>query len=61
MKTHDFGYPEWFGRMSSTRSVELEKSRNMVRVAVIGAPETRNKLGMLAVMSLLLSMPIGGT
>ena len=46
--------------MTSARSVELEKSKNMVRVGAIGAPESRNKLGMLVVMSLQLSMAIGG-
>ena len=56
-----FGYPGWFGRMTSTRSVELEKSRNTMRVGAIGAPESRNKLGMLVVMSLQLSVAIGGT
>ena len=55
-----FCYPGWFGRMTSARSVELEKSKNMVRVGAIGAPESRNKLGMLVVMSLQLSMAIGG-
>jgi len=40
---------------------ELEKSRNMMPGGAIGATESRNKLGMLVVMSLQLSMPIGGT
>ena len=56
-----FGYPGWFGRMTSTRSVELEISRNTIRVGAIGATESRNKLGMLVVMSLQLSVAIGGT
>ena len=58
--TH-FGYPWWFGRMTSTRSVELEKSRNMMPGGAVGATEARNKLGMLIVMSLQLSVAIGGT
>ena len=59
--TH-FGYPGWFGRMSSsTRSVELEKSINTMLGGAIGPTESRNKLGMLVVMSLQLSMAIGGT
>ena len=47
--------------MTSTRSVELEKSRNIVRVVAVGATESRNKLGMFVVMSLQLSVAIGGT
>ena len=47
--------------MTSTRSVELEKSSNMMPGGAIGATESRNKLGMLVVMSLQLSMAIGST
>ena len=61
MKIHAFGYPWWFGRMPSTRSVELEKSRNMMPGGAIGATESRNKLAMLVVMSLQLSVAIRGT
>ena len=38
--------------MTSTRSVELEKSRSMMPGGAVGAPESRNKLGMLVMMSL---------
>ena len=55
------GYPGQFVRMTSTTSIELEKSRNMMLGAAIGATESRNKLEMLVVMSLQLSMAIGGT
>ena len=41
--------------------VDLEKSKNMMRVGAIGATESRNKLGMLVEMSLQLSVAIGGT
>ena len=64
MEIHDFGYPGRFGRMTSTTSIELEKSRNMMRVVAVGATESRNKPGMLlliVVMSLQLSVAIGGT
>ena len=40
--------------------VELEKSEIRVWGGAIGATEARNKLGMLVVMSLPLSMAIGG-
>ena len=40
---------------------ELEKSENLMRGGAIGATEARNKLGMLVVMSLQLSVAIGGT
>ena len=40
---------------------KLEKSSNMLVVGAIGAPESRNKLGMLVVMSLQLSIAVGGT
>ena len=58
VKIHDFGYPGWFGRVTSPRCVDLEKSKNMMRVGAIGATESRNKLGMLVVMSLQLSVAI---
>ena len=61
MKIHDFGYPGQFGCMTSARSVELEKSSNMIPGGAVGATESRNKLGMLLVMSLQLSVVIGGT
>ena len=47
--------------MASMRSVELEKSRNMIPGGAIGATESRNKLEMSVVMSLQLSVAIGGT
>ena len=47
--------------MTSLRCVDLEKSKNMMRRGAIGATESRNKLGMLVVMSLQLSEAIGGT
>ena len=56
-----FGYP---GRMllSSREEWEkLEKSENLTLGGAIGATESRNKLGMLVVMSLQLSVAIGGT
>ena len=40
--------------------VELEKSEIRAWGGAIGATEARNKLGMLVVMSLQLSMAIGG-
>ena len=52
MKIHDFGYPGRVGRMTSTKSIELEKSINMMCVVAVGGPESRNKLGRLVVMSL---------
>ena len=61
MKIHDFGYTGWFGCMTSARRVELEKSRNMMQGGAIGAPESRNKLGMLVVMSLQHSVVFGDT
>ena len=61
MKIHDFGYPGQFGCMTSARSVELEKSSNMIPGGAVGATESRNKLGMLLVMSLHFSVAIGGT
>ena len=39
---------------------KLEKSENLMLEGAIGAPESRNLLGMLVVMSLQLSMAIGG-
>ena len=61
MKIHDFGYPGQFGCVTSTRSVELEKSRHMMPGGAIGATESRNKLGMCVVMSLQLPVAFGGT
>ena len=61
MKIHDLGYPGRFDRMTSPRCVELEKSKNIVRGGAIGATESRNKLGMLVVMLLQLSVAIAGT
>ena len=46
--------------MASMSSVELEKSRNMMPEGAVGATESRNKSGMLVVMSLQLSMAIEG-
>ena len=61
MKINDFGYPGWFGRVTSPRCVDLEKSKNMMQVGAIGATESTNKLVMLVVMSQQLSRAIGGT
>ena len=40
---------------------KLEKSENLMLGGAVGAPESRNKLGMLVVMSLQFSVAIGGT
>ena len=65
LKIYDFCYiimyPGQLGRVISSRCVDLGKSKNMMRGGVIGATESRNKLGMLVVMSLQLSVAIGGT
>ena len=55
-----FGYPGWMSVSSREESEELEKSENLVLRGAEGAPETRNMLGMLVVMSLQLSIAIGG-
>ena len=47
--------------MTSMSRVELEKCRKMMPGGAIGATESRNKSGMLVVMSLQLSVAIGGT
>ena len=47
--------------MTSLRCVDLEKSRKMMRGDAIGATEFRNKLGMLVMMSVQLSVAFGGT
>ena len=47
--------------VSSRQECEkLEKSENMMLGGAVGAPEARNLLGMLVVMSLQLPMTIGG-
>ena len=53
----NFGYPGW---LSVRSREELEKSENLMLGGAIGAPEARNKLGTLVVMSQQLSMAIGG-
>ena len=40
---------------------KLEKSENLTLGGAIGATESRNKLGILVVVSLQLSVAIGGT
>ena len=55
-----FGYPGWMFVSSREEWESLEKSENMMRGGAIGAPESRNKLGMTIVMSLQLSIAIGG-
>ena len=50
------GYP---GQMSLSSYEELEKSENLVLRGAIGAPEARNKLGTLVVMSQQLSIATG--
>ena len=47
-----FSYPWWMSVSSREECEELEKSENLVLGGAIGAPESRNKLGMLVVMSL---------
>ena len=54
-----FGYPGWVSVSSREESEELEKSENLVLRGAEGAPEARNMLGMLVVMSLQLSMTTG--
>ena len=62
MKVDDFVSPVVWS-YTSTRSVELEKSSNTMPggAIILCAIESRNKLGMLVVMSLQLSVAIGGT
>ncbi len=55
-----FGYPGWMSVSSREESEVLEKSENMMLGGAVGAPEARNMLGMLVVMSLRLSISIGG-
>ena len=59
MTIHDFSYPGWLDRVTSLRCVDLEKSKNIMRVGALGATESTNKLVMLVVMSLQLSVAIG--
>ena len=54
-----FGYPGWMLVSSREEWEKLEKSENLMRGGAVGAPEARNKLGMLVAMSLQLSMAIG--
>ena len=46
-----FGYPGWMSVSSCEESEKLEKSENLMPGGAIGAPEARNKLGMLVVTS----------
>ena len=46
-----FGYPGWMSIYSREECEEVEKSENLMLGGAVGAPETRNKLGMLVVMS----------
>ena len=55
-----FGYPGRMSVCSREECEELEKSENMMLGGAIGASEARNMLGMLVVMSLQLSISIGG-
>ena len=55
-----FGYPGWMSVNSREEWEEVEKSENVMLGGAVGAPEARNMLGMLVVMSLQLSMAIGG-
>ncbi len=55
-----FGYPGWMFVSSRQACEKLEKSENLMLGGAIGAPEARNMLGMLVVMSLQLCMAIGG-
>ena len=54
-------YPGWMLVSSREEWEKLEKSENLMLGGAVGAPEARNKLGMLVVMSLQLSVAIGGT
>ena len=45
-----FGYSGWMSVSCREECEKLEKSQNMVLGGAVGAPETRNKLGMLVVM-----------
>ena len=47
--------------MASTRSIELDKSINMMRVVAVGGPGSRNKSGMIVVVSLQTPVAIEGT
>ena len=55
-----FGYPGWMFVSSRQALEELEKSENRMLGGAIGAPEARNMLGMLVVMSLQHCMATGG-
>ncbi len=48
----DFGYPGRMPVSSREECEKLEKSENMMLGGAVGAPEARNLLGMLVVMSL---------
>ena len=54
------GYPGWMFICSREECEEFEKSKNMMLGGAVGVPEARNMLGMLVVMSLQLSISIGG-
>ena len=63
MKIYDldsFRLPRIDVRQLLWGSGKLEKSENRMLGGAIGAPEARNMLGMLVVMSLQLSESIGG-
>ena len=55
-----FGYPGWMLVSSREEWEKLEKSENLMLGGAIGAPEARNLLGMLVVMSLQLYTVTGG-
>ena len=52
-----FGYPGW---MFESSREKLEKSEFLMLGGATGATESRNMLGMFVVMSLQLSVAIGG-
>ena len=56
-----FGYPGWMLVSSREEWEKLEKSISMMPGGAIGVTESRNKLGMLVVMSVQLYIVIGGT
>ena len=55
----DFGYPGWMSICSREECEEVVKSENRMQGGAIGAPEARNLLGMLVVMSQQLSVATG--
>ena len=61
MKIYDLGYPGQLGRVFSPMCVDLEKSKNIVRGGAIGATESRNLLGTMPGLSILVCMAFRGS